>query len=90
LRRTSQQQEETKKDRGLALKIMDEDSSELDEEDMAMITTKFKKFFKKTKAGTKQKHLSRPKNTDRDQFTGCFKCGEMDHMIKNCLQLKEE
>jgi len=53
LRRTSQQQEETKKDRGLALKIMKEDSFDLDEEDMAMLTRKFKKFFKKTKAGTR-------------------------------------
>ena len=64
LRRTSQQQEETKKDRGLALKIMDEDSSKLDEEDMAMITRKFKKFFNKTKTGTRQKQPSRTKNTD--------------------------
>ena len=52
LRRNLQQQEETKKDRGIALKIMEEDSSELDEEDMTMITRKFKKFFKKTKEST--------------------------------------
>ena len=90
LRRNSQQQEETKKDRGLALKIMEEDSSELDEEDMAMLTRKFKKFFKKTKAETRQKQPGKSKNTDRDQFSGCFKCGKMDHIIKNCPQLKEE
>ena len=90
LRRNSQQQEETKKDRGLALKIMEEDSAELDEEDMAMLTRKFKKFFKKTKARTTQKQPNRSKNIDRDQFTGCFKCGKMDHIIKNCPQLKEE
>jgi len=34
---------------------MEEDSSELDEEDMAMFTRKFKKFFNKTKARTRQK-----------------------------------
>jgi len=55
LRRNSQQQEDTKKDRGLALKIMEENSSDLDEEDMVMLARKFKKFFKKTKAGTRQK-----------------------------------
>ena len=66
LRRNSQQQEETKKDRGLALKIMEEDSSDLDEEDMAMLARKFKKFFKKTKAGIRQKQPDRSKNTDRD------------------------
>jgi len=64
LRRNSQQQEETKKDHGLALKIMEKDSSELDEEDMAMLTRKFKKFFKKTKARTRQKEPGRSKNTD--------------------------
>jgi len=69
---------------------MEEDSSELDEEDMAMITRKFKKFFKKTKAGTRQKYPNRSKNTDREQFSGCFKCGKMDHIVKNCPQLKEE
>jgi len=65
LRRNSQQ-EETQKDRGIALKIMGEDSSELDEEDMALITRKFKKFFKKTREGTRKKHPSRLKNTDRE------------------------
>ena len=72
LRRTSQQQEETKKDRGLALKIMEEDSPNSDEEDIAMVTRKFKKFFKKAKAGMKQKQSIKPKNNDRDQFTGCL------------------
>ena len=52
LRRNSQQQEETKKDRGLALKIMEEDSSDSDEDDIAKFARKFKKFVKKTKAGT--------------------------------------
>ena len=89
LRWNSTQQEDTKKDRGLALKIKEEDSSELDEEDMAMLARKFKKFFKKTKAGARQKQPSKSKNTDRDQFTGCFKCGKMDHIIKNCPQLKD-
>ena len=84
LRRNSQQQEETKKDRGLALKIMEEDSSDLNEDDMAMFLRKFKKFVKKTTTGTKQKQPSRSKNNDRDQYTGCFKCGKKDHIIKNC------
>jgi len=62
---------------------MEEDSSDLNEDDMAMFVKKFKKFFKKTKAGTRQKQPKRSKNIDRDQFTGCFKCGKMDHIIKN-------
>ena len=51
LRRNSQQQEETKKDCGIALKIMEEDSSEMDEEDMAMIT---KKILQKDKRRNKE------------------------------------
>jgi len=47
LRRSSQQKEEIKKDRGIALKIMEKDSLNLDVEEIAMITRKFKKFFKK-------------------------------------------
>jgi len=90
LRRNSQQQEDTKKDRGIALKIMEEDNSELDEAGMAMITRKFKKFFKKAKEGTRRKHPSKFKITDREQFTWCFKCGKMDHIVKNCPQLKKD
>ena len=90
LRRTSQQQEETKKDRGLALKSIEEDSSDSDVEELAFMTRKFKKFFKKTKVGVKAKQPSKPKSNDREQFTGCFKCGKLDHIIKNCPQLKED
>ena len=82
LRRSSQQQEETKRDRGIALKVMEEDSSDLDDEDMAMITSKFKKFFKMAKENTRKKNSSKFKNTDREQFSGCFKCGKLDHILK--------
>ena len=46
LRKSSQVKEEIKKDRGLALKAVESDDSNLDDEEMAMITRKFKKFFK--------------------------------------------
>ena len=42
LRRTSQQQEETKKDRSLALKTVEEASSESDDEELAFMTRKFR------------------------------------------------
>jgi len=90
LRRSSQQKEEIKKDRGIALKVMEEDSSDLDIEEMAMITQKFKKFFKKAKENSKKKNFSKLKNSDRKQFSGCFKCGKLDHIVKNCPLLKEE
>jgi len=67
-----------------------EDGSDLDEEEMAMITRKFKKFFKKAKKNTKKKNFSKPRNNDREQFSGCFKCGKHDHIVKKCPLLKEE
>jgi len=88
LRRSSQKKEE--RNRGLALKALEEDSSHVNEEEMAMITRKFKKFFKKTKENSKKKTFSKPKNTDREQFSWCFKCGKHDHIVKNCPLLKEE
>jgi len=90
LRRNSQQQEETKKDCGITLNVMEEDSSDLDDEDMDMLVRKFKKFFKKSKESIRKKHPSKFKNTDPEQFLGCFKCGKFDHIVKNCPQLKEE
>ena len=90
LRRNSQQQEETKKNRGITLKVMEEDSLDFNDEDMAMITCKFKTFFKKEKESTRKKNFSKFKNTDREQFSGCSKCGNLDHIVKNCPLLKEE
>ena len=81
---------EIKKDRGIDLKVMEEDSSDLDVVKMTMITRKFKKFFRKTKENTKRKNFSRLKNNDREQFSGCFKCGKTDHIVKKCPLLKEQ
>ena len=69
---------------------MEEDSLDLDVEEMAIITHKFKKFFKKAKENSKKKNFSKFKNTDQEQFSGCFKSGKLDHIIKNCQLLKEE
>jgi len=45
---------------------MEEDSSDLDVEEMAMITCKFKKFFKTAKENSKRKNFSKLKNSDRE------------------------
>jgi len=65
LRKNSQQKDETKRDRGLALKAL-EDDSDSDEEDIAMITQKFKKFFKKVKENIKRKDFGKARNTSRE------------------------
>ena len=69
LRRNSQQKEEIKKDRGIVLKVIEEDRSDLDEEEIDVITRKFKKFFKKAKEISKKKNFSKARNDDREQFT---------------------
>ena len=69
---------------------MEEARSDLDIEEMAMIIRKFKKFFKKAKENSKMKNFSKLKNSDWKQFSGCFKCGKLNHIVKNCPLLKEE
>jgi len=59
-RRSSQLKEETKRVRGLALKALEKDDSNLDEEEMAMFTWK----FKKAKKNSKKKNFSKAKNSD--------------------------
>ena len=90
LRKNSQQKEEQKKDRGLALKAQEDVDSDLEDEEMALMTRKFKKFFKKVKENSKRKDFSKFRNIPREQFTGCFKCGKPDHLVKNCPLLQEE
>ena len=64
LRRSSQLKEETKRDRGLPLKALEEDALDFDEEKMTMITRKFKKFFKKAKENSKKKNFSKPRSNE--------------------------
>jgi len=51
---------------------MEADSSDLDVEEMTMITRKFKKFSKKAKEKSKKKNFGKFKNSDGEQFSGCF------------------
>ena len=60
-----------------------------DKKEMAMLTRKFKKFFKKAKENSKKKTFSKARNSDMKQFTGCFKCGKHDYTVKNCFLLKQ-
>jgi len=60
------------------------------EREMAMITYKFKNLFTKAKENSKRKNLNKYRNNDREQLTGCFKCGKHDHIVKNCPLLKKK
>ncbi|MCD7446846.1 hypothetical protein HAX54_017908, partial [Datura stramonium] len=56
---------------------------------MTMFVRRFKKFFKKENLEKKESH-NKGKSSEKEQFQGCFKCGKMDHLIKDCPLLKEE
>ncbi|MCD7460085.1 hypothetical protein HAX54_042818 [Datura stramonium] len=56
---------------------------------MPMFVRRFKKFFRKEKS-EKRESRNKNKSSEEGQFQGCFKCGKMDHMIKDCPLLKEE
>jgi len=43
---------------------LDDDGLDFDEEEMAMITRKFKKFFKKAKENSKKKNFSKSKSNE--------------------------
>jgi len=45
---------------------LEENDLDLDEEDMAMFTQKFKKLFRKAKQNSKKKNFSKPRNSDRE------------------------
>ncbi len=83
----SRTNEGQKKDRGLALKVEnDSESDEMDEE-MALITKKFRKFYRKDRNRERKESSSKIfKKSD----LGCFKCGKQGHRIKECPTWKEE
>jgi len=62
---------------------LEDEGSDFDDEEMAMFTQRFKKFFKKAKENSKRKNISKPISNYCAQFTGCFKCGKCDHIVKN-------
>ncbi|XP_057997747.1 uncharacterized protein LOC131176690, partial [Hevea brasiliensis] len=101
--------DDEKKKRGIALKSSQEDelrktiafkaassdssNSSIDEDDLAMITRRFKKAFKK--GGSKYKKFLKkysPKGeTSKDQSEiKCFECNKPSHIMPNCPKLKKK
>jgi len=58
--------EEIRKDHDLALKVVESDDSDLDDEVMAIITRTFKKFVKKAKENFKKGSTSKTRSNDCD------------------------
>jgi len=66
LRRSSQVKEKIKRDQGFALKALEDDGSNLDNEEMTIITRKLKKFFKKATENFKKKGINKSRSSDCD------------------------
>ncbi|XP_070040352.1 uncharacterized protein [Nicotiana tomentosiformis] len=77
-----------KKERSLALKITE--GSSLKDDEMAMITKDFKKYFRKGKGPSRSGSYSKSKVPEKQTSDGCYKCGKTDHHIKNCHQWEIE
>jgi len=69
---------------------LESDDSDLDIEEIAIVTRKFKKLFKKAGGNINKGSTGKPQNSDHDQLSGCFRCGKPDHIVKNCPMQKEE
>lgn len=82
---------DTKRDKGLALKITEDAYSDNEKEiDMSLLARQFKKFLRNTKGTEKKKNPNKSKDLDRISFNGWYKCGKFDHIIKDYTQWKIE
>ncbi|XP_070032035.1 uncharacterized protein [Nicotiana tomentosiformis] len=82
LRRQTMKMDVPKKERILALRITE--GSDLEEDEMAMITKDFKKYLMIGKGSSKSGSYSKSKVLEKKINDGCYKCGKTDHHIKNC------
>ncbi|XP_075103673.1 uncharacterized protein LOC142178245 [Nicotiana tabacum] len=83
MRKIELRKEEPKKDKALVLKESEDDESHYDDPDLAMFA-KFKRFMKNSKSASKRETRSKHKQTDKANYDGCYKCGKLDHMVKDC------
>jgi len=72
-----------KKDRDLALKALESEGLDLNDEEMAMVARRVIKLLKKVRWQLMKGSTSKSRNSDRHKVSGCFKCGKHDQVIKN-------
>ncbi|XP_070035272.1 uncharacterized protein [Nicotiana tomentosiformis] len=88
LRRQTIKMDVPKKEMSLALIISE--GSDLEGDEMAMITRDFEKYSRRGKGPSRIGSYSKSKISEKQTNDGCYKCGKTDHHIKNCLQWKIE
>ncbi|XP_070049150.1 uncharacterized protein [Nicotiana tomentosiformis] len=82
MRKIELRKEDPKKDNDLILKASKDDESDYDDPDLAMFA-KFKRFMKNSKSASKRETSSKHKQIDKAKYDGCYKCGKIDHMVKD-------
>ena len=80
---------DSSRNKGLALTANDQEESESDEEEAAMLVRKFKKFFRNSRYNNQRNFKERGTANSKANFE-CHKCGSTDHFIKECPQWKNE
>ncbi|XP_070031325.1 uncharacterized protein [Nicotiana tomentosiformis] len=88
LKRQTMNMDVPKKERSLALRITE--GSNLEDDEMAMITKDFKKYLMRGKTSSRNGGYNKPRVYEKQTNEGCYKCGKTDHRIKNCLQWEIE
>ncbi|XP_070050081.1 uncharacterized protein [Nicotiana tomentosiformis] len=82
LRRQTMKMDVPKKEMSLALIITE--GSDLEDDEMAMITKDFKKYLRRVKGSSRSRSYSKSKAPKKQINDGCYKYGKTDHHIKNC------
>ncbi|XP_070041476.1 uncharacterized protein [Nicotiana tomentosiformis] len=83
MRKIELRKEVPNKDKDLVLKAFEDDESDYDDPKLAMFA-KFKRFMKNSKSAPKRETSSKHKQIDKANYDGCYKCGEVDHMVNDC------
>ncbi|XP_070034202.1 uncharacterized protein [Nicotiana tomentosiformis] len=81
LRRQTMKMDVPKKERSLALRITE--GSDLEDNEMTMITKDFKKYLRRIKGSSRSRSYINAKAPEKQTNDGCYKYGNMDHHIKN-------
>ena len=80
---------ESSQNKGLALTAADQEESECDEEEAAMLARKFKKFFRNNRY-TNQRNNKERRSANTKSNLECHKRGSTDHFIKDCSMWKNK
>ncbi|XP_070057837.1 uncharacterized protein [Nicotiana tomentosiformis] len=81
LRRQTMKMDVPKKERSLALRTTE--GSELEDDEMTMITKEFKKYLRRGKGSSRSGNYIKANTPEKQTNDGCYKCGKTDHHIKN-------